>query len=79
MSQDKPSDGSAKQPADPDALSERVNDDVGGVQGEAPDEQADDGVEAVLRPGGPDSEPAPDAGEIEWAGQVVKKPPAPQA
>lgn len=79
MSQDKPSDAATQRPtAAPQDLPERVSDDLGGVQGEAPDERADDGSIAAAEAGGPDAEPVPDAGEIEWAGQVVKKPPTPQ-
>ena len=55
--------------------------DIGGVQGTAPEEgDDDDGTEsAAMSPGGPEDRPAPDSGEIEWAGQVVKKPPHPGA
>lgn len=62
---------------DAEPLSEQVTEDLGGVQGSAPDE---DGAESApdLPPGEPSDEPAPDAGEIEWAGQVVKKPPTPE-
>ena len=58
-----------------------VTEDIGGVQGTAPDESdTDDGTaSAAMNPGGPAERPAPDSGEIEWAGQVVKKPPHPGA
>ncbi|MET1755341.1 hypothetical protein ABVV53_07700 [Novosphingobium sp. RD2P27] len=68
--------GSPKQnnrsPAEP------VTEDVGGVQGTAPDAGSESDASTALGPGAPDDEPAPDAGEIEWAGQVVKKPPTPE-
>lgn len=61
-----------------------VTQDVGGVQGTpageddaAPD--ADQATGPTAEPGGPQARPAPDAGEIEWAGQLVKKPPSPAA
>lgn len=63
-------------------LSEQVNADVGGVQGTGPDELSDDDEAdgaAAITPGAPADAPAPDAGEIEWAGQLVKKPPTPDA
>jgi hypothetical protein len=59
-------------------LDAQVTDDVGGVQGTAPDEDQVDAAPATTSTGSPSDEPAPDAGEIEWAGQVVKKPPTPQ-
>jgi hypothetical protein len=59
-------------------LGGQVTDDVGGVQGTAPDEDQADAAPATTSTGSPSDEPAPDAGEIEWAGQVVKKPPTPQ-
>lgn len=50
---------------------------LGGVQGSAPGEASP----ASSAPPGPIREvpeqPATDAGEIEWAGALVKKPPAP--
>ncbi|MDF2640413.1 MAG: hypothetical protein K0R64_3397 [Novosphingobium lindaniclasticum] len=50
---------------------------LGGVQGAEPGE--DSGINAqVAKPGAPADQPAPDAGEIEWAGQVIRKPPSPQ-
>jgi hypothetical protein len=62
-------------------LPEQVNDDIGGVQGTGPDELSDDDATgaAAVTPGAPADAPAPDAGEIEWAGQLVKKPPTPGA
>ncbi|MBB4858706.1 hypothetical protein HNO88_002032 [Novosphingobium chloroacetimidivorans] len=78
MAQDKPSDGAPQEPtAAPDDLPEHVSDDLGGVQGEGPDERSEDSIVARPPVGEPTSEPVPDAGEIEWAGQVVKKPPTP--
>ena len=61
-----------------------VTQDVGGVQGTpaAEDDAAPDADRAAgqaAEPGGPEARPAPDAGEIEWAGQLVKKPPSPAA
>ncbi len=58
------------------ALPSQVTEDIGGVQGEAPDED-DASAPSEAEPGSPSDELAPDAGEIEWAGQVVKKPPTP--
>jgi hypothetical protein len=61
-------------------LPEQVNDDVGGVQGTGPDELSDDEAgDGAAATGSPADEPAPDAGEIEWAGELVKKPPTPDA
>lgn len=60
-------------------LEEQVDQDVGGVQG-SPEPDADEEgapANAAATPGSPPDQPAPDAGEIEWAGQVVKKPPHP--
>ena len=61
-------------------LPEQVDADIGGVQGTDPDQGSDDEApEAAVgaTPGAPADAPAADAGEIEWAGQLVKKPPAP--
>lgn len=71
-------------PSEDDAgdLPEQVNDDIGGVQGTGSDESSDDDATddtAATTPGAPADAPAPDAGEIEWAGQLVKKPPTPGA
>jgi len=81
MAKDEPVAGQPASPADgggdqEGGLPERVSEDLGGVQGAAPPE--DDGTDTAASPdkGAPRDEPAPDAGEIEWAGQVVKKPPA---
>lgn len=60
-------------------LEEQVDQDVGGVQG-SPEPDADEEeapASAAVKPGSPPDQPAPDAGEIEWAGQVIKKPPHP--
>jgi hypothetical protein len=77
MTQDTPSPAPDKD----ENLPEKVTEDVGGWQGVAPDEDDAEtgaqGVEAVT-PGSPPDQPAPDSGEIEWAGQVVKKPPTPE-
>ena len=61
-----------------------VTQDVGGVQGTPPAEDdaapdADRAAGQAAEPGGPEAHPAPDAGEIEWAGQLVRKPPSPSA
>jgi hypothetical protein len=75
MPQDKTSPTQPGQAAD---LDEQVTDDVGGVQGTSPDEDDADQASSAVTPGSPPDEPAPDAGEIEWAGQLVKKPPTPE-
>ncbi|MFC3215759.1 MULTISPECIES: hypothetical protein [Novosphingobium] len=54
---------------------EQVEADIGAVQGSAPDEDMGEGAERTLQPGSPKTETPPDSGEIEWARQVVKKPP----
>ena len=56
-----------------------VTQDVGGVQGTEADD-ADLGSESPAAPIASDvpEQPAPDAGEIEWAGALLKRPPAPQ-
>ena len=55
-----------------------IVEDVGGVQGseEEPSGPTDAGAAPDLAEEPADS-PAPDAGEIEWAGALVKKPPSP--
>jgi hypothetical protein len=59
-------------------LEARVTDDLGGVQGSSPEENDDANADASTSSlGSPADQPAPDAGEIEWAGQLVKKPPTP--
>jgi len=77
------------QPTPPDsppahAPENEVTQDVGGVQGTPAGEddaapEADRAAGQAAEPGGPEAPPAPDAGEIEWAGQLVKKPPSPSA
>lgn len=59
-----------------DDMEERTDDDIAGVQGSegAPDEETGPGT-----PGETPDAPAPDAGEIEWAGGAIRKPPAPAA
>lgn len=69
-------DGTSADDARRDDLPEQVNEDIGGVQGSDPDDDAQEPNPSIARGTTPD-EPAPDAGEIEWAGQVVKKPPTP--
>jgi hypothetical protein len=73
----------APQPTDDEtanALETQVTDDVGGVQGASPEEEEGLTAAAGAPLGGSTAEePAPDAGEIEWAGQLVKKPPTPGA
>jgi hypothetical protein len=68
-------------PQDDADLPEKVTEDVGGWQGVAPDDDSEAPAQTVdtPEPGSPADEPVPDAGEIEWAGQVVKKPPAPNS
>jgi len=61
-----------------EGLPAEVTQDIGAVQGTPPDEDDDDAA-AIIAPGSPADRPAPDAGEIEWAGQLVKKPPTPGA
>ncbi len=58
-----------------------ATEDIGGVQGSPEEEDGESSadVSAAMSPGGPKDRPAPDSGEIEWAGQVVKKPPHPGA
>jgi hypothetical protein len=57
---------------DPEDL---IEEDIGGVQGDAPEsETGDDGDSAADTSV---SVQAPDAGEIEWAGELVKKAPGP--
>jgi hypothetical protein len=56
-----------------------ATEDIGGVQGTAPEDSIDSDGGAPMSPGGPADRQTPDAGEIEWAGQVVKKPPTPNA
>jgi hypothetical protein len=54
-----------------------VTESLGGIQGsEAQNQKV--AASAQVKPGRPLDEPAPDAGEIEWAGGVMKKPPAPE-
>jgi hypothetical protein len=65
-----------------DEVDAPATEDIGGVQGTPPEEGQDDDdgtMSAAMSPGGPEDRPAPDSGEIEWAGQVVKKPPHPGA
>jgi len=73
----------APQPTDEAAaspLEAQVTDDLGGVQGSSPDEDSDQiPLASNSASGSPAEEPAPDAGEIEWAGQLLKKPPSPGA
>jgi len=74
MSQNDPS----KTPSTPATeLASHVTQDIGGVQGEAPDENEADTAPATETGSAPD-EPATDSGEIEWAGQLLKKPPTPE-
>lgn len=75
MPQEKASPNDAGKAAD---LDEQVTEDLGGVQGSPPEENEADAPSSAGKPGGPPDQPTPDAGEIEWAGQVVKKPPTPE-
>ncbi len=65
--------GSARKPDAP----RDVDEDIAGVQGAPSGEEADPEATPPQVLGEPPDKPAPDAGEIEWAGQVVKKPPSP--
>ena len=56
---------------------EDLEKDIGGVQGSEP-EPEEEQAQPAPNFGGVDVE-APDAGEIEWAGSVVKKAPEPDA
>lgn len=58
-------------------LSSLAEESLGGVQGAAPGEERETSS-PTAKLGIPADEPAPDAGEIEWAGQVARKPPSPQ-
>ena len=58
-----------------DDLEGRVTDEIGGVQGGQPDDSAETQVAQSARPGAPPDQPAPDGGELEWAGALVRKPP----
>lgn len=62
-----------------DEIDSEVTKDVGGVQGtdDIDTGPESDGPNPTITGDTPE-EPAPDAGEIEWAGGLVKKPPAPQ-
>ena len=62
---------------------EQITEDIGGVQGASDDEAevqnlAPDASPAPALGEKPDR-PAPDAGEIEWSGGLIKKPPSPTA
>jgi len=73
-----PEHAAADKAALPADAADKVTDDVGGVQGSDPAETEASNAEASNAPVAPpqsDMEQAPDAGEIEWAGQVVKKAP----
>jgi len=59
-----------------------VTEDVGAVQGSAADEAdtatgSSDAAASATTDDVP-AQPAPDAGEIEWAGGLIQRPPAPQ-
>ncbi|MGF7153599.1 hypothetical protein [Novosphingobium gossypii] len=58
-----------------------IDEALGGVQGMPPaeDTAVPHQPSADAPSDGPSEETPPDAGEIEWARQVVKRPPAPQA
>jgi len=57
----------------------KVTRDVGGVQGSPPVEGEETIAADAPKIGSPKDEPAPDAGEIEWAGGLIRKPPHPDA
>jgi hypothetical protein len=69
----------ARAPDKDGKLEESVTDDIAGVQG-GEDVEGAEGQAARKAPIGtvPDA-PAPDGGEIEWAGVLIKKPPAPKS
>lgn len=54
-----------------------ITEELGGVQGSSPNEETGLLTSEPEIPSGEATEmPAPDAGEIEWAGGLIKKPPA---
>ena len=55
---------------------DQIEENVGGVQGSEPDSAEGQDVEGLSQ-GGVDAE-APDAGEIEWAGGLIKQAPEPR-
>ena len=77
---DRKDDGSALRLGTDD--NDQITADIGGVQG-ADDEKADgaDPADGGTAPapalGEKPDRPAPDAGEIEWSGGLIKKPPSP--
>ena len=70
------SDTSGGMPAPGQSTAEPVTGDVGGVQGST-EEEMDDREDQVAQTAAGEGRDvaAPDAGEIEWAGEVVKKAP----
>lgn len=62
-----------------DELDDEVTEDVGGVQGAQTDGAGLnlDSPAPKIASDAPE-QPAPDASEIEWAGGLIKQPPAPQ-
>ncbi|WP_116090811.1 hypothetical protein [Sphingomonas crusticola] len=62
-----------------DEPDDEMTEDVGGVQGSEPEAAGLnlDGPAPKIASDAPE-QPAPDAGEIEWAGTLLKRPPAPQ-
>lgn len=70
-------DGQDNSPAADVDLTSATEESLGGVQGTEPELDSGKNTQ-VAKPGIPVDQPAPDSGEIEWAGQVVKKPPSPQ-
>jgi hypothetical protein len=57
--------------------SDNVGNHIGGVQGTSADPLSTQRPSIQSAGREPAEQNAPDAGEIEWAGQVVKKPPSP--
>ena len=55
-----------------------ITEDIGGVQGTDPNKESEPTAPAPKLGETPDH-PAPDAGEIEWSGGLIKKPPAPES
>jgi len=68
---------SQDQTSDPADAGDLIEEDVAGVQGGEGEEEPDR-TGQIAPPGQTPDQPAPDGAEIEWAGGVVKKPPAPE-
>ena len=55
-----------------------ITEDIGGVQGTDPSKEPEP-TAPVPKLGETPDRPAPDAGEIEWSGGLIKKPTVPQS